>query len=594
MAIDALDGSFKIMDRDLQELTANSHMLNRRTLVLASGLAMIARSPGTTDAAAATVTATPTAAPDWLETVEDLVRLETWRAIDGGNETQVVANLEKIKTRLTQDIDTFVASNSLAKTVPVAFEWRDPEKPYWVFGWRVGSGANKMSIISHLDTVPPGDSDWRPFEPRIEQRAYQGAQTDFLVGRGTIDDKGPAVAALHALLNVLPDLETSPDLLQGVTLEVLFDTSEETDMSTPHYLAANPDATPSFGIVFDAFWSVRAEKGIERPKFSVAITSDPTSGMWVRSLETASGPVNQIADSAEARITGSDSAALDAYADAVEAAYASYGFDDPSYHAAALTVSRDSADVVLTTRVAGAQHGSAPEENRAEGANPLVSLANFIAGQTVVGTLATNHYTNISEFIAWAWGTMVFGEKHPGLLLRYDEVFEEGNGTTYALTRLSTDLAAQVVQLGIDIRYATGHHGQSWDGTDGLIPGESLFGGIFDELVSQFAASERGSAVSVETTTVDAPDIRNPNSAALSKVNAAYRDALGVDTPMYAVGGGTDAKGQPELVAAGALFTDSLGAPINFHGIDEGAPIIDLVNSQKILVSLLRGEAGLN
>jgi succinyl-diaminopimelate desuccinylase len=313
----------------------------------------------------------------------------------------------------------------------------------------------------------------------------------------------------------------------------------------------------------------------------------------VRALETAAGPVNQIADSAEARITGSNPADLDAYAEAVVAAYATYGFDDPKYRAAEFTVSRDGADVVLTTRVSGAQHGSAPEENRAMGANPLVSLANFLAGQAANGVLGDNHYTRISDFIAWGWGTMVFGEKHPGLLLRYDEVFEEGNGTTYALTRLSTDTDAKAVQLGIDIRYAIGHHSQSWNGTDGLIPGDSLFGGIFDELVSQYAATKRGSAITVETTTVDAPDIRNPDNASLAKVNAAYRDALGVDSPMLAVGGGTDAKGQPELVAAGALFTDVLGDPINFHGINEGAPIVDLVNSQKILISLLRGEAGL-
>ena len=577
------------MDREQLESTKKWGMFNRRAFVLAPGLAMLAR--GMVNSGAGAVDAPEI--PAWLTTVEDLVRIETWRETDRSNETDVVKNIESIKQRLAEDIDESVKSDSLTKAVPVAFEWRDPENPYWVFGWRVGSGANKMSIISHLDTVPPGDADWRPFEPRIEQRAYQGAETDFLVGRGSIDDKGPAVAALHALLEVLPDLEANPDLLQNVTLEALFDTSEETDMSTPHYFAANPDAVPSFGIVFDAEWTVRAEKGIERPVFSAAISGDPGSGLWVSALGTPAGPTNQIADSAAATITGNDPAALDAYADAVEAAYATYGFDDTAYRAAEFSVSRDGADVVLTTRVAGAQHGSSPQENRAEGANPLVSLANFIAGQAADGAFVDNHYTRISDFIAWGWGTMVFGEKHPGLLFRYDEVFEEGNGTTYALSRLSTDQEEQTVQLSIDIRYATGHHATSWDGTDGLIPGNSLFSEIFKELVSQYATTARGSEITVATTTVFAPDIRNPGNPALAKVNAAYRDAMGVDSPMLAIGGGTDAKGKPQLVAAGALFTSIVGAPINFHGIDEGAPIMDLVNSKKILISLLRGEAGL-
>lgn len=589
------------MDPDVQESTAARSTVNRRTLVLAPGLALLARGVTGADAGASPSTGTPepvgtpvtTGPPEWLATVEDLVRIETWRAVDGSNEDQVVANLGQIKAKLGEVVDAFVASHDLTEAVPEAFEWRDPANPYWVFGWRVGSGTNRMAIISHLDTVPPGEADWQPFEPRIEQRDYEGAMTDFLVGRGAIDDKGPAVVALHALLAVLPDLEANPDLLQNVTLELLLDTSEETDMSTPHYLDANPDASPSFGIVFDAEWTLRAEKGIERPVFSAPITGNPASGLWLAALGTSAGPANQIADSAEARVTGSDPAALDAYAEAVEAAYSAYGFDDPDYRPAKLTLARDDGDVVLTTTVSGAQHGSAPQENRANGANPLVSLANFIAGQAADGTLGDNHYTRIADFIAWGWGTMVFGEKHPGLLLRNDEVFAEGNGTTYALTRLSTDQDAQAVRLAIDIRYATGHHERSWDGTDGLIPGESLFGGIFDELVTQYAATERGSAIAVSTTTVFAPDIRNPENPYLSKVNAAYRDALGVDSPMLAIGGGTDAKGKPQLVAAGALFTTVLGAPINFHGIDEGAPIVDLVNSQKILISLLRDEAGL-
>ncbi|MEJ7901617.1 MAG: M20/M25/M40 family metallo-hydrolase, partial [Thermomicrobiales bacterium] len=458
------------MDRDLKTSTATWRIVNRRTFVMAPGFAALASGMATIEAGAGAQTGTPEAtpvastgtseatpvvsagSPAWLAMVEDLVRIETWRASDGSNEAQVVDRLGQVKARLAKEIDGFVSSNGLVAAVPTAFEWRDPDNPYWVFGWRTGSGANRMTLITHLDTVPPGEADWQPFEPRIEQREYNGTTTDFLVGRGALDDKGPAVVALNAFLEVLPDLETSPDLLQGVTLEVLFDTSEETDMSTPHYLDANPDAVPSFGIVFDAFWSVRAEKGIERPVFSAAIVSDPETGLWVKSLATNQGPANQIADSATATITGSDPAALDVYAELVEAAYAAYGYDDPDYRRAALAVSRDGADVVLTTTVAGAQHGSAPDENRAEGANPLVSLANFIAGQAADSVLGDNHYTRIADFTAWGWGTFVFGEKHPGLLLRNDEVFEEGNGTTYALTRVATDADAQAVQLRLDIR----------------------------------------------------------------------------------------------------------------------------------------------
>lgn len=58
-----------------------------------------------------------------------------------------------------------------------------------------GRGEEELGILAHLDVVPAGEG-WRhsPYEARIaEGRLY---------GRGTMDDKGPAVAALYALAAV--------------------------------------------------------------------------------------------------------------------------------------------------------------------------------------------------------------------------------------------------------------------------------------------------------------------------------------------------------------------------------------------------------
>src|SRR3954470_13443993 len=129
-------GSFLTMDRDLQESTTNLHTVNRRTLVLASSLALLAGGIAGVDANADAPAGTPAPigtpiaprVPEWLTTVEDLVRIETWRASDDSNEAEVVEHIGQIKARLAQDIDAFVASNRLAKAAPIAFEWRDAEK----------------------------------------------------------------------------------------------------------------------------------------------------------------------------------------------------------------------------------------------------------------------------------------------------------------------------------------------------------------------------------------------------------------------------------------------------------------------------------
>ena len=520
-----------------------------------------------------------------FQELSEFVAIQTYR---GGalSEDQVVNHLGKIRDSLATKVEEFNLGQKTHKLE--LFEWKQPVgHEYWLFGFRLGSGPHKIAVCCHLDTVPPGDdSSWNPFELVREQRDYMGkASQDFYVGRGSIDDKGPAVVAFNVLKAVARKYDGS-DKLDATTVEVIFDTSEETDMAMPHYLRAMPADSPDFGIIFDASWSVRAEKGIERPKFTVARNSGGGVGMWIDHLNTPQGPSNQIPEFAEAVIHGDSAAELAILAESVDVMYAEYSFDDPDYHRAEMTVDFVvvSRSLTLRTAVAGAQHGSAPQENRSGGANPVVSLANFLAGLVDQGKLASNEIGEMCRFLAWGWGTKVFGEHHPELLLRNDEVFEAGNGTTYAATRLYT--RPDLVQMELDIRYAIDHHSHSWDGSEGMLKGESsIFSEVFNQLTVAFNASA-SHPVTVETSTAAPPDIRLPENESFSTVAEAYLQVMGEPTPARAIGGGTDAKGHNTLIAAGALFTDELGPPINFHGINEGAPVEDLKNGARIIYRL--------
>ncbi|HYO52649.1 M20/M25/M40 family metallo-hydrolase [Archangium sp.] len=522
------------------------------------------------------------------------------------SEQQVVANLQELRDELMSRAEEFNKGQKVHKLVP--FEWKktlkvpgtDTEQEYWLFGLRLGTGQKKIMLSSHLDTVPPGDNpNWEPFKLKKAQRTYLGKETEFYVGRGSIDDKGPALVAFYVLQSVARRYDGNPKL-DNVTLEVLFDTSEETDMSMPRYLEHNPDQRPDLGVVYDASWCISAEKGIERPQFTIKRnTSAPApQGVWIESLDTPVGPTNQIPDTATAVIRGSSSQELQRFAAEVERLYAEHSFDDPSYRRANLTVDAQTVPggLVLVTHVADAQHGSAPHENRANGANPLVSLASFLGDLVQKGRLARNEVGEMCRFISWAWGTQVFGERHPALLKRSDDVFKEGNGTTYALTRLQTNMSssdAVAARLRVDIRYALGHHGTPWDGrTEGFVGGKestSTFEQVFDELIRQFPVST-GYELNYTTVTVYPPDIRLPEGRSFSRVGRAYLQAMGEPCPARATGGGTDAKGEPNMVAAGALFTDLMGPPINYHGFDEGAPVEDLKRGSHILHDLFVGE----
>ena len=515
----------------------------------------------------------------------DFVAIETFR---GGSlsEDKVINNLERIRDILKTQVEEFNLGQKVHRLE--LFEWKNPVgHEYWLFGFRLGSGPHKIAVCCHLDTVPPGDNlSWNPFELIHEQRDYMGKSSqDFYVGRGSIDDKGPAVVAFNVLKAVATEYDGS-EKLDATTVEVIFDTSEETDMAMPHYLEAVPEANPDFGIIFDASWSVRAEKGIERPKFTVARNSGINGGMWIEQLNTPEGPSNQIPEFATAVIQGDSVAELTVLAELGDVMYAEYAFDDPDYLRAEMTVDFDiaSRSITLQTVVSGAQHGSAPQENRSSGANPVVALTNFLAGLVNQGKLVSNEIGEMCRFIAWGWGTKVFGEHHPELLMRDDEVFEVGNGTTYATTRLYT--RPDLVQMELDVRYAIGHHSNSWDGSEGMLKGKSsIFPEVFSQLTSHFNASA-SHLVSVETSTDAPPDIRLTENESFNIVADAYMRVMGEPTPARAIGGGTDAKGHNTLIAAGALFTDKLGPPINFHGINEGAPVEDLQNGARIIYRL--------
>lgn len=520
----------------------------------------------------------------FLSETKELVRIKTYRASDR-SEAEVTASLDQVKQRLGSWAERFNKGQKNLRLEP--FEWSKAieGQTYRLFGWRLGSGPRKLAVICHLDTVPPGSASWKAFEPYIEKRTYMGQQMDFLVGRGSIDDKGPAVAAFLVLRALARHYDSEPEALAGCTLEVIFDTSEETDMATPHYLKAVPDALPAFGVVFDAMWAVRAEKGLERPVFTLKREEEKVESMWIESLDTPDGPPNQIPGKATAVIRAARASDLASYAKGVEAAYQACPFDDKKYRRAALEIKRSGDELVLTTRVAGAQHGSAPEENRAEGANPLVSLAGFLAWQVAEGKLAANAVGRMARFMAWGWGTRVFGEAHPELLQAKGAVFTDG--TTYALTRLRT--TPKAVELKIDIRYALGHHAQAWDGkTPGIVPGKSRFTELFTRLTEQFSKAHPGQPVRLTTTTVVGPDLRLPDSPQFRWVADGYKEVVGKPCPLLAIGGGTDAKGYPSLIAAGPLFSTQMGPPINYHGIDEAAPLPHMELSAKILYHIMQ------
>lgn len=121
----------------------------------------------------------------------------------------------------------------------------------------VGTGNELMGILVHLDIVPAGDGwKYNPFEIHIEDNK--------IYGRGVTDDKGPAIAVIHAIKELI---EEGADFKKRV--RIIFGMAEESGKwEDIEYYKANEEKI-SFGFSPDAdFPAIYGEKGIAHLKFS--------------------------------------------------------------------------------------------------------------------------------------------------------------------------------------------------------------------------------------------------------------------------------------------------------------------------------------
>ncbi len=117
----------------------------------------------------------------------------------------------------------------------------------------IGQGDKLIGILSHLDVVPAGDGwDSDPFS--LTERNGR------LYGRGVVDDKGPTIAVLYAMKEILD----SGTPLEG-RVRILFGCSEETGSTEDIDFYKATEEIPQLGFTPDAdFPVIHGEKGLCR------------------------------------------------------------------------------------------------------------------------------------------------------------------------------------------------------------------------------------------------------------------------------------------------------------------------------------------
>lgn len=129
-------------------------------------------------------------------------------------------------------------------------------------GWcEFGEGEEMVAVLGHLDVVPEGDGWTVP--------PYQGLVKDGRIyGRGTMDDKGPTMAALYGLLAIK---ESGLPLKRRI--RILFGLNEETGSADMKYYAAHGGEVPVMGFTPDGEYPViNGEKGLVTEHFACDYT----------------------------------------------------------------------------------------------------------------------------------------------------------------------------------------------------------------------------------------------------------------------------------------------------------------------------------
>lgn len=363
-----------------------------------------------------------------------------------------------------------------------------------------GEGEDLFGILCHVDVVPAGDGwDSDPFNPLVTD--------DKIVARGTLDDKGPTIAAYYAV-KILNEMNVN----WKKRIHIIIGTDEESDWKcTDRYFET--EEMPVLGFAPDAeFPAIHGEKGIST--FDV-IQNDKAEDQdepeyELRSFESGER-YNMVPDEAVAHV-----AVKENMTDVIQN-FEQY-LNDNQIDGESVVDSG-----VLVLKVYGkAVHGMDPSI----GVNAGLYLLNFLSSLDLDKTAA-----NFVEFSNKYLFESYFGEKM-GMKFHTDVM---GDVTTNI--GVITYDNQKGGSFGINLRYPEGFE--------------------FEEALTRFKSEINPLGFSIELGKNQTPHYVEKDDPFVQSLVEAYRNQTGDQTEPYTIGGGTYARNLDKGVAFGAMFSDS-------------------------------------
>ena len=387
-----------------------------------------------------------------------------------------------------------------------------------------GEGEEVVGILVHLDVVPEGDNwTYPPYGGEI----HQGK----IYARGTIDDKGPAMACLYAMKAV-----KDSNLALNKKIRIIFGTDEESGWADMTYYLGNQKA-PDVAFTPDAdFPAIHAEKGILI--FDLVKKLEPKQsekGLFIHKIQ-GGNRANMVPDYCEAHITSHHSILS--------------GLEEFCRLTKAKIHAEVSGDITVLKSYGISAHGSLPES----GHNAISHLILFLNGLD----LAAGPMTEFIKFYCDKIG-LEFNGQSIGCGFE-DEV---SGKLIFNVGVIATDEAE--IRTTVNIRYpVTYTTNQVYESIEGLLEDTEM------KLV-------RG--------THDMDPIYLPKDHELIKtLMSVYKKITGDEREPIAIGGGTYARAMSNAVAFGPLFP---GQPELAHQKDEYISVEDLLKITEIYAEAL-------
>jgi len=360
-----------------------------------------------------------------------------------------------------------------------------------------GSGEQTMGMLAHLDVVPLGDG-WKhdPLGGEIEDGR--------LYGRGTTDDKGPALCALYAMRAVK---EAGIPLKDGVRL--ILGCDEETGMSDMRHYASKLKM-PDYGFSPDAeFPVINIEKGGVNMRLSKVTGGEDGAEIPVLSLYAGERP-NVVPAEATA-VVGLEHVSLDVLRDKLATIEAAHD----KFRLAAVPEGEGRAKVIATGVNA---HAAMPERGVNAAGMLLIALKELGAG----------------------------GGSRKAIAMLAEAVGMEYNGKSLGIACEDELSGALTCNLGI-LRYDENELSALLDIRYPLCGSEEM-------MLGQAAKRVAPAGMSVCCASSHTPLHVPAESKIVRGLLKVYHEVTGLPAYTIAIGGGTYSRMMPNTVAFGVCF----------------------------------------